>query len=121
MDLFLKFESADQAQQYLYNDKIEYRNEDGTLADTIVNEDGAIVAPEGTTPVVIRTPKFLNLDIIGDIYKSTGETTTDENGFVFPVMEKLDGYHVNIRTVDEDASALEQFAVVPNNPVRVWA
>ena len=121
MDLFLKFESAEQAQEYLYNDFIEYRKEDGSVVQAITNEDGAVVAPEGTTPVVVRTPKFLNLDVIGDIYKPTGETTETEDGRVIPVQEKLEGYHVNIRLVGEDASELQQFSVVPTNPVRVWA
>lgn len=51
------------------------------------------------------TPKFQNIDVIGAIYD--GETP-------------LDGYHANVRVVDEDSSALEPFAVFPSAPRRVW-
>lgn len=120
-DLYIKFTSADEADPILF-DTIE----------TYVDENGFPVAPDmdGNYPAdaVIKTEKrskFLNLDIIGDIYKPTGETTTvegpDGEEMTVPVLEKLDGYHVNVRPVDgEDTSALTPYAVTPANPVRVW-
>jgi hypothetical protein len=35
----------------------------------------------------------------------------------------IDGYHMNIRVIDEsfDVSALAEWAVQPQNPVCVWA
>ena len=62
-----------------------------------------------------------DLDVIGEIYKPTGEV--DEEGT--PVMEQLDGYHANIRTWDGDFTE-EQLAALPTitapaNPVRIWA
>jgi len=38
----------------------------------------------------------------------------------YPAMEALPGWHVNVLVVDEDASALEPYAVTPAVPVRVW-
>lgn len=125
MDLFLKFESEAQATELLYNITTEYEDKDGIRIATQTDAEGNVIVPEGATPVEIKTPKFVNLDIIGDIYKQTGVTEEIEGAdglkFSVPVMEKLDGYHVNIRLVNEDASELQQFSVLPSNPVRVWA
>jgi hypothetical protein len=90
-------------------------------------EDPANIAPEGAEDFV-PTGKFdwvktdgYDLDIVGIIYKPTGETDADGN----PVMEKIDGYHANIRKWDGDFTE-EQLAalpliVPPNKPVRIWA
>jgi hypothetical protein len=70
-------------------------------------------------PVVTETydkPNYRNIDTIGIIYERTGGT--DEE----PVMTALDGWHVNVRSVDgEDTSALDAFVVTPLTPIRVWA
>lgn len=62
-------------------------------------------------------PNFANIDTIGVIHKPTGGTDAEGNS----IMEALEGWHVNVRVVDEDATALEQYAVTPAVPVRVWA
>lgn len=62
-------------------------------------------------------PNFANIDTVGTIYKPTGEVDAEGN----PAMEALEGWHVNVRIVDEDADALNQYAVTPTMPVRVWA
>jgi len=62
-----------------------------------------------------ETPRYRNIDTIGVIYSNTG---TDEE----PVMEPIPGWHVNVRLVDdENAAALEPYAVEVSTPVRVWA
>jgi hypothetical protein len=63
------------------------------------------------------TPKFANIDTIGVISKPTGEVDADGN----PVMAALDGWHVNVRIAGEDHVPLEQYALTPAIPVRVWA
>lgn len=55
-------------------------------------------------------PKYRNVDTIGVIYITVGET-----------QEPLPGYHVNVRLVEgEDGSTLEPYSVQPTNPRRVW-
>lgn len=126
MDLFLKFESEEQATKALYESIVQYFDENGMQVAPIVKEDGTTEAPFGTTSSVKLVPKFVNIDIIGDVYKPTGETTKVEapSGEMIdvPVTAKVDGYHVNVRLVgEEDPEALLPFSVTPNNPVRVWA
>lgn len=64
---------------------------------------------------------YANIDTIGVIYKSSGETTTDAEGNEMPVMAPIEGWHVNVRMVDgEEGAALEQYQVNPSTPMRVW-
>jgi hypothetical protein len=58
------------------------------------------------------------VDIIGVIYKPTGETLQGEDG-PYPEMTAVDGWHVNVR--GPMPLDLQAFAVTPENPVRVWA
>ena len=58
------------------------------------------------------------LDVIGTIYKPTGETLTDEEGFEYPEMAAIDGYHANL--IADDAEGLPTIDE-PATPYRVWA
>lgn len=62
-----------------------------------------------------------SLDVIGAIYKPTGETMVVE-GEEVQVMAPVPGYHVNVRTKSEAlAAALDPQRTYPETPVRVWA
>jgi len=102
-DFYLKFESKEQADSVLY-----------TTTDEITDEEGVVVQEASTKP------NFANIDVIGTIYKPSILGQTDENGIEVPVMDALVGFHVNIRAVGEDTSAIAPFAVVPSVPVRIW-
>lgn len=65
-----------------------------------------------------------DLDIIGVIYKPTGEMLTDAEGSQYPAQEQLDGYHANIRLWSGEFTA-DQIAALPtidapSSPVRIW-
>lgn len=64
-------------------------------------------------------PNYPAIDIIGTIYKPTGKMLKSEEGDV-PEMAPLDGYHVNVRLLN-DAPELEPYRVFPKNSVRGWA
>lgn len=59
------------------------------------------------------------VDVVGVIYKPTGEFTTSEDGTRFPVMAPLDGWHVNLS--DDCPVELEPFLIDVAAPVRVFA
>jgi hypothetical protein len=126
-DLFLKFESQEQAKPFLYNVTIEHRDAEGMpVQPTRDMETQEATYPEGTVEVEVLRNKFINTDVIGDIWKPTEEMQTisgpGDVEMEVPVMEKLAGWHVNIRPVSgEDTLQVQPFAVVPQNPVRVWA
>lgn len=56
-------------------------------------------------------PLYKNIDTLGIIY----DMTDSEN----PVPEQ--GWHVNVRVVDEDGTPLDAYQVFPVTPRRVWA
>ena len=103
-DYLCKFESEEQALSVLY------RKEGVVEADP---EQG-IEASEG-----YDVPNYDNIDIIGAIYKPTGEVTVVD-GVEVPVMADVGGFHVNVRN-SSPTDALDAYVVVPNNPVRKWA
>jgi len=66
--------------------------------------------------------RYRNTDIINLI--ATKDATFDpESGEIITEAEYAPGFHVNVRAVGEDTSALEEFKVnpEPNTPARVWA
>jgi hypothetical protein len=57
------------------------------------------------------TPKYRNMDILGILYKTISEEE----------VQALEGWHVNIRTEDdEDEEALKPYAVTIARPRRTW-
>lgn len=69
--------------------------------------------------VKTKAPNYANIDTIGIIYKPTGKMLQGEDG-TYPAMAPLEGWHVNVRLVGEDAIALEPYMVTPTAPIRIW-
>lgn len=69
--------------------------------------------------VETEMPKFANIDVIGVIYKTTGKMLSNAEG-KYPEMAPVDGWHVNVRVIDEDVSLIKPFKITPSVPVRVW-
>ena len=102
MDLYLKFDSEAQAKSVLY------RIEGAVEADP----ENGIEAVEG-----YEVANYANIDSIGTIFEG-GEWDAEGNVITEPAA--LDGWHVNVRVVDEDPTPLEPFAVIPITLRRVW-
>ena len=76
--------------------------------------------PQQQPKLFQQQPVFRNTDVIGVIYKPTGEVTVVD-GIETPVMQALQGWHVNVLALDEeDTTAIEVYKVEPTTPVRVW-
>ena len=95
-DLYLKFDTEDQAQSLLYTQH------------------------EATeTQEAYSVPKYLNIDTLGTIYNN--DAVIAEDGTVTTPATAIDGWHVNVRLMDcEGGAELEPFSVVPENPRRIW-
>jgi hypothetical protein len=65
-----------------------------------------------------EVPKYAAVDVIGTIYKPTGEVLMVD-GLETPQMKAVPGYHANVRH-SEEAPELEAFQVFPDTPDRVW-
>jgi DNA-dependent RNA polymerase auxiliary subunit epsilon len=133
-DLYLQFESEEQAKEYLYNmttkeylynmtKDLYLQFESEEQAKEYLYTQAPIAFDEETQePTEFQSqPNYQNIDIIGAIFEETGETLTDSEGIELPVLEQVPGYHVNVRVVGSEVSDdLEPFAVQPKTPLRVW-
>ena len=101
-DFYLRFDSEGQSAYFLY-----------TLQEEVIieaDEKIVILVPDLTKPL------FANIDTIGVIYEN--QPTPDPENPPEPV--PMEGWHVNVRLIGEDGSALEPFKVEPEHPRRVW-
>lgn len=94
------------------------------LENTLISAGLASMQPVfGTENDTQFIPSFeITLDIIGLIYKPTGNTLTTEDGLQYPETLPIDGYHANLKaelTVDQEA--LLPLIPKPTTPYRVWA
>jgi hypothetical protein len=67
----------------------------------------------------VLVPKYAAIDVIGTIYKPTGNMLQTDEGEV-PEMAPIAGFHANVRHTAE-APELEQYRVFPSTPSRAWA
>lgn len=66
-------------------------------------------------------PKIIT-DVIGLIYKPTGNIQRDEQNLQWPEMAPIEGYHVNLKAelTAEQEAALPLISA-PATPYRIWA
>ena len=100
-----------------------YRQDSTTVVDPETGEEHVQLEGE---PYLVSTTHDYAIDLVGVIYEPTGETLTDDEGNEWPETAPLDGWHLNIRllndTMREETEALDaQYGVTPNSPSRVWA
>jgi hypothetical protein len=74
---------------------------------------------QGDVVETIKVPKYAAVDVIGTIYKPTGNVLKTPEGPV-DEMAPLEGWHANVRHTAE-APELDPYRVTPQNPVRGWA
>lgn len=87
----------------------------------LYRKEGVVEAAEGVEAQEgYDVPNFANIDVIGTIWKPSGKMLQTDEGEVAE-MAPIPGWHVNVRVVGEDASALEAYRVFPATPNRVWA
>jgi len=100
-DYFLKFADEAEANAALF---AEQTNVQGDVVETVL------------------VPKYAAVDVIGVIYKATGNVLPAEDGSGEAVdeMAPIDGWHANVRHTEE-APELEAFRVFPATPSRAWA
>jgi hypothetical protein len=100
-DTFLKFADEAEANEVLFTEQ--------TFAQDDVVE-------------TVLVPKYAAIDVIGTIYKATGNVlpAEDESGEAVDEMAPLEGWHVNVRHTDE-APELDAYKVEVKTPSRMWA
>ena len=101
LDIHLKFPDAATATRLML--------ETGLLQQ-FTDDDGNIINVQGHGKII---------DIIGTIYKTTGVSLTNEEGFEYPEMADIGGWHVNMR--GELPEILRPYKItVTGTPYRIW-
>jgi len=119
-DFYIKLPSADAMPTAL---AAFYQQDMSTVVDPDTGEEHVQLEGE---PYLVATTHDYAIDIVGVIYEPTGVTLTDDEGNEYPATAPLDGYHVNIRLLNDTMrGAVEAidaaYGVAPNSPSRVWA
>ena len=86
-----------------------------TVLSAFYGEEGEFVA---------NTADY-SIDAVGVLQEPTGNALTDDNGMEYPEIVALDGWHINIRLLNEvmrgAVEALDvSHGVTPDAPKRVW-
>ena len=85
-------------------------------ADAVLFDEQTSV--EGDTVETVKVPKYAAIDVLGTIWKPTGNALMTEEGDVFE-HAPIDGWHVNVRH-NAEAPELEAYRVHPATPQRMW-
>ena len=100
-DYFLKFADEAEANAALFTEQTNVQDD---VVETVL------------------VPKYAAVDIVGTIYKPTGNVlpAEDDSGEAVDEMAPLDGWHVNVRHTAE-APELDDYKVDVKTPARMWA
>ena len=100
-----------------------YRQDTKTEVDDETGEETVINVGD---PYLVSHTADYAIDVVGIIYKPTGNTLTDAEGNEYPEVAPLDGWHINLRLIGDarraDVEALSAYFVdpEPKTPSRVW-
>ena len=112
-----------------------YKQDYTTIVDPETGEESTQLEGE---PYFVSTTADYAIDVVGVLHEPTGVTLTDGEGFGYPEMVALDGWHINIRirggilnkdpedadaenTLRDTVEALDvSHGVTPDAPKRVW-
>ena len=100
-DYFLKFTDEAEANAALFTEQTNVQDD---VVETLL------------------VPRYAAIDVIGTIYKPTGNVlpAPDGSGDAVPEMAPIDGWHVNVRHTEE-APELDAYKVEVKTPSRMWA
>ena len=99
-----------------------YHQDTETTVDEETGEETVFNVGE---PHLVPHTKDYAIDVVGVIYRPTGDMLTDADGNEYPEQAPLDGWHVNIRLIGDarraDVEAIDAvYGVAPASPERVW-
>ena len=86
--------------------------------------EAAGIVAQGEGGYYVADAHSYALDVVGEVYKPTGETVNTEDGLQ-NVMRNVIGFHANLRVINANNFNAEMLAHItinmPNTPVRGWA
>jgi hypothetical protein len=99
-----------------------YKQDTDTTVDLETGEETTVDVGE---PYLIQNTPDYAIDLIGVLHEATGVILTDTEGYEYPEMTALPGWHVNIRLSGEALRASVEaidalYGVIPAKPHRMW-
>jgi len=78
---------------------------------------------QNNEPELTRFTNDYALDVVGEIYKPTGNMQEGEDGLFFPEQAPIPGWHVNARILSGDPlpESFAEYEVFPSTPSRDFA
>ena len=100
-DMFLKFNDEAEANAALFTEQTNVQDD---VVETVL------------------VPRYAAVDVVGIIYKPTGNVlpAEDESGEAVDEMAPINGWHVNVRH-SQEAPELDAYKVDVKTPARMWA
>ena len=89
----------------------------------LAQEAGLTHLNENNEHVLTRFTNQYAIDVIGVMYAPTGNMVEGEDGLFYPEQAPVDGWHVNIRILDnsELPETFSEYEVFPSSPSREFA
>ena len=96
----------------MINVQLKYETKDAALVDLMrkgwkMGEDGSV------------HKKGHHIVFLGTLYDATGKTSTDDEGFEYPEVEAIDGYHLDILCPKCEAGCYNALTV--KTPKHKWS
>ena len=99
-----------------------YEQDYTTIVDPETGEESLQLEGE---PYFVSSTADYAIDVVGAIYEATGVTLTDANGMDYLETVAADGWHLNIRLINDThrdyvEALTASHGVVVNSPIREW-
>lgn len=118
IDFYLRFDSEVEANTAL--DAFFHQ----PLRSVVDEETGETTHIADGAPYLVMNTADYAIDVVGEISEPTGVTLYEE-GYPYPEMAPVPGWHVNIRLINDtylpEMETLSAYHVTPDTPHRVWA
>ena len=118
-DFFLKLASEADMPSVLAS---FYRQDTITEVDGETGEETVVNVGD---PYMVKQTTDYAIDVVGVIYRPTGNTLTDADGNEYPEQAPLEGWHVNVRLLGDalrdTVEALDAiYGMQPQSPARIF-
>ena len=99
-----------------------YKQDYTTIVDP---ETGAESTQVEGDPYLVQYTKDYAIDVVGVLYRPTGNMLTDADGNEYPEQAPIDGWHINIRLLNDTFREVTEAIDLTNGkspvtPSRVW-
>ena len=90
-------------------------------AFSLAKQHGLTTINENNEEILIRFSHTHSIDVVGTLYTPTGIMLTSDDGMLYPEMQEVDGWHINVRTEQNIPDEFLPYEIFPSSPSRDFA